>query len=130
VQRHDACQVNVHASILQVSTGGLADLLTMAGSPASNSSKAPSTSDAAAAGDSGVGASAASLTMDAVRSFRASALQAVTVPRHVIDILVDLRTHMQEQLEPPAYISDRRLVKAVDLMKACILSSCPCHLRA
>lgn len=58
--------------------------------------------------------------MDTVRGFRERAVRAVTVPKHVVDILVDLRTHMQEQLEPPAYISDRRLVKAVDLMKVSV----------
>ena len=41
------------------------------------------------------------------------------MPEEVRNLLVDLRTYLQERLEPPVYVSDRRLLKAVNLMKVC-----------
>jgi len=35
-----------------------------------------------------------------------------------VDLLADLRGHLQDKCEPPVYVSDRRLVKAVALMQA------------
>lgn len=57
------------------------------------------------------------LTTDQLRSVRQEALSTTEVPSHVIDLLVDLRTFLQESLEPPTYVSDRRMVKALELMK-------------
>jgi len=42
----------------------------------------------------------------------------VAVPEEVVDLLADLRGHQQDKCEPPVYVSDRRLVKAVALMQA------------
>ena len=39
------------------------------------------------------------------------------MPQNIVNLLVDLRTFMQESLEPPAYVSDRRMVKAVQLLQ-------------
>lgn len=39
------------------------------------------------------------------------------VPREVVQLLADLRAFLQDQCEPPVYVSDRRLVKAVALMQ-------------
>ena len=42
----------------------------------------------------------------------------MAVPEEVVDLLADLREHLQDKCEPPVYVSDRRLVKAVALMQA------------
>ena len=39
------------------------------------------------------------------------------VPGEVIQTLADLRQWLQDKCEPPVYVSDRRLVKAVALMQ-------------
>lgn len=48
---------------------------------------------------------------------RADALRKVKVPMDVIDLLAELRTFLQEKCEPPVYVSDRRLVKALNLLQ-------------
>lgn len=90
-----------------MSSGALTELLTAAGTPTA----AP---DATAA-------AAAPLSVERARAVRKEALAAVTVPQAVVDVLVDLRTFMQETLEPPSYVSDRRLVKAVAVMQVRML---------
>ena len=40
------------------------------------------------------------------------------VPEEVLDLLADLRKHLQEECEPPVYVSDRRLVKSLALLQA------------
>lgn len=57
------------------------------------------------------------LSADDFESTRREAMRAVRVPQHVIQLLADLRTYLQEKIEPPVYVSDRRLVKAVALMQ-------------
>lgn len=49
--------------------------------------------------------------------YRQQALQHVSVPVEVRQLLADLRRHLREKIEPPVYVSDRRLVKAVGLMQ-------------
>ena len=44
-------------------------------------------------------------------------MKSVSVPTEVRQLLADLRTHLREKIEPPVYVSDRRLVKAVGLMQ-------------
>lgn len=39
------------------------------------------------------------------------------VPPSVIQMITDLRTYLQEKIEPPVYVSDRRLVKAIQLLQ-------------
>ena len=41
----------------------------------------------------------------------------MAVPDAVLDVLADLRGMLQDTMEPPVYVSDRRLVKAIALMK-------------
>ena len=41
----------------------------------------------------------------------------MSVPDDVKQLLVELRTYLQEKCEPPVYVSDRRLLKSVNLMK-------------
>lgn len=90
--------------LLQVSAGALTELLTSAGTPTGR-------------GAAAAAPPAAPLSVDRARDVRAEALAAVSVPQPVVDVLVDLRTFMQDTLEPPSYVSDRRLVKAVAVMQ-------------
>jgi MoxR-like ATPase len=98
------CVFGSHAvfQALQVSAGALSELLTAVGTPE---------------GAPPVGTLPTPLTTDQLRIVRQEALSTVHVPSHVIDLLVDLRTYLQELLEPPTYVSDRRMVKALELMK-------------
>ena len=48
---------------------------------------------------------------------KAAAEAAVDVPQSVVDLIVDLRAHLQNKCEPPVYVSDRRLVKSVALLR-------------
>ena len=47
------------------------------------------------------------------------------VPEAVLDLLADLRRHLQEDCEPPVYVSDRRLVKALALLQVCLTAVLP-----
>ena len=55
---------------------------------------------------------------EALQGRRQEACKAVQVPEEVLDLLADLRKHLQEQCEPPVYVSDRRLVKSLALLQA------------
>jgi MoxR-like ATPase len=35
----------------------------------------------------------------------------------VVDLIVDLRAYLQDKCEPPVYVSDRRLVKSIALLR-------------
>ena len=48
---------------------------------------------------------------------RSEALRTVKVPMEVVGLLADLRAFLQETCEPPVYVSDRRLVKALQLLQ-------------
>jgi MoxR-like ATPase len=48
---------------------------------------------------------------------KAAAETAVDVPQSVVDLIVDLRSHLQDKCEPPVYVSDRRLVKSIALLR-------------
>ena len=39
------------------------------------------------------------------------------MPDSVINLMTDLRSHLQDKCEPPIYVSDRRLLKAVTLLR-------------
>jgi hypothetical protein len=45
------------------------------------------------------------------------AYEGVDLPDSVVDILVNLRNYLQEKCEPPVYVSDRRFMKAVNLLQ-------------
>ena len=42
------------------------------------------------------------------------------MPEEIINLLSDVRTYLQDKCEPPVYVSDRRLVKAVAIMQVSI----------
>jgi MoxR-like ATPase len=124
----------------QVSAGGLAAMLEYyAGSGASevSGSTTPGATAATARSRGGGGAGPAPstssspaptsapvtfdptlrLNRDDFDAVRGEATRSVRVPSSVIQLLADLRAYLQERCEPPVYVSDRRLVKAVALMQ-------------
>ena len=40
----------------------------------------------------------------------------------MIALIADLRAHLQESCEPPIYVSDRRLVKAIGMLQVCTMA--------
>ncbi|KAL4443602.1 hypothetical protein ABPG75_011339 [Micractinium tetrahymenae] len=63
------------------------------------------------------------LTDDDFAHTRERALEAVEVPPSVLQLIADLRSYLQDKCEPPIYVSDRRLVKAVALMQVAAYTS-------
>ncbi|PSC72582.1 ATPase associated with various cellular activities AAA_5 [Micractinium conductrix] len=63
------------------------------------------------------------LTDDDFQNTRERALDAVEVPPSVLQLIADLRSYLQDKCEPPVYVSDRRLVKAVALMQVAAYTS-------
>ena len=55
--------------------------------------------------------------MDVCRSTAGKAVGAVDVPESVIDLLTSLRDYLQDKAEPPIYVSDRRFMKALNLLQ-------------
>ena len=51
------------------------------------------------------------------RSTAGKAVGAVDVPESVIDVLTSLRDYLQDKAEPPIYVSDRRFMKALNLLQ-------------
>jgi hypothetical protein len=57
------------------------------------------------------------LVMDDFRHTADQAYAAVDVSDSVIDILAELRCYLQDKCEPPIYVSDRRFMKAVQMLQ-------------
>ena len=57
------------------------------------------------------------IVADACRSTAGKAVGAVDVPESVIDVLTSLRNYLQDKCEPPIYVSDRRFMKALNLLQ-------------
>ncbi|PNW74318.1 hypothetical protein CHLRE_13g603225v5 [Chlamydomonas reinhardtii] len=99
----------VRRQVRQVSPAGVAQMLTYySGSEGSASAAAQR---AAAIPQSML------LTRGDIDSCKAAALRSVRVPGSVIQMVTDLRTYLQEKIEPPVYVSDRRLVKSIQLLQ-------------
>jgi len=94
----------VRKKVNQVTSGGLVDMLSAAGTPREGTPKTASSSDAG-------------LLAEDFEETRFKAREAVSVPIGIIHLMADLRGWLQDKCEPPVYVSDRRLVKAVDLMR-------------
>jgi MoxR-like ATPase len=112
----------------QVSPAGLVEMLAAGGTgrrqvaalgrpgaPASSASEEED--DGGGGGEERGGRGAPLLAADDFEHTRARAEAAVEVPAAVLNLIVDLRAFLQERCEPPVYVSDRRLVKAVALMQ-------------
>ena len=46
-----------------------------------------------------------------------AAYSSVELPEAVVDVLTALRNYLQDKCEPPIYVSDRRFMKAVNLLQ-------------
>ncbi len=46
-----------------------------------------------------------------------AAVGAVHVPDSVVNVLTSLRDYLQDKCEPPIYVSDRRFMKAINLLQ-------------
>jgi MoxR-like ATPase len=57
------------------------------------------------------------LSRSDIVSCKEAAVRTVRVPAQVIQLVTDLRTYLQEKVEPPVYVSDRRLVKSIQLLQ-------------
>lgn len=107
----------LRSSVEQVSAGSLASLLTMRAGAA-----LPSQGAGGSGGDGGGGVGQMSgvdvaLSVGDFEGVKAAAEAAVDVPQSVVDLIVDLRSHLQDKCEPPVYVSDRRLVKSIALLR-------------
>ena len=51
------------------------------------------------------------------RSAAGNAIAAVELPEAVVDTLTGLRNWLQDKAEPPVYVSDRRFMKAINLLQ-------------
>ena len=98
----------LRSSVEQVSAGSLANLLTMrAGSLAASSGEAVGQMENARV----------PISIADFQGVKSAAEAAVDVPQNVVDLIVDLRAHLQNKCEPPVYVSDRRLVKSIALLR-------------
>jgi MoxR-like ATPase len=70
-------------------------------------------------GEKSEASSAVELSVDDFQGVRSAAEASVDVPSSVVDLIVDLRSFLQDKCEPPVYVSDRRLVKSVSLLRVC-----------
>jgi len=95
----------LRSSVEQVSAAGLGKLLALKGE----------TAIGARAG--GAGEATVVLRPEDFSNIRYEAAENTTVPSNVIELISDLRTFLQEKCEPPVYVSDRRLLKAVQLLR-------------
>ena len=108
----------IRYQVEQVSQQNLQALIT-----GSNGSSIDSTSDddeRAASQESAVGqrsGNASPLSIEDMQGVAQSAQKHVRMPDNVGQLIAGLREHLQEQCEPPVYVSDRRLVKAVSMLK-------------
>lgn len=114
----------VRKEVKQVSPAGLYDLLRMPDTSPTASSTTSDGGDPGAAQPAALPPGADSqpkatqlVTSDDFDLIRVRAAREVTVPEEVQDLLVDLRTMLQTQMEPAVYVSDRRLLKAISIMK-------------
>ncbi|KAL6753870.1 AAA domain-containing protein [Haematococcus lacustris] len=63
------------------------------------------------------GAAAEGLSLDDFKHTAPAAYKAVDVPEAVVELLVELRNWLQDKCEPPVTVSDRRFMKAVQLLQ-------------
>ena len=96
-------------SVSPVSHPGLRDLLQLA---ATRASDAPVTAKGSL-----------NLSGEALALLRSRALAEVALPPRIIELIVDLRTFLSTECEPPIYVSDRRLVKSAAMLRVAAWTS-------
>lgn len=110
----------IRRAVTQVSGAGLMELL---GSGGPRAGSTPQLVALARPGDdSGEPPAPALLRGPAFQGLRERAAREVEVPARILQLLIDLRAHMQSEREPATYISDRRLVKSVVLLQVAALT--------
>jgi len=57
------------------------------------------------------------LTLQDFQTTAINAVQSVKICDDVIDIITNLRNYLQDKCEPPVYVSDRRFMKAINMMQ-------------
>ncbi|CAD7700318.1 unnamed protein product, partial [Ostreobium quekettii] len=102
----------IRRQVSQVSSGQLARLARLAAGR-KDAMEDDAASENGASSPEGVG----KISMDQFRNTAEEAYEAVDVPESVIDILTSLRDHLQDKCEPPIYVSDRRFMKAVQMLQ-------------
>jgi len=108
----------IRRSVSQVSSSQLANLARLAAGsrivaqPASNGAGSNGAGTPPADPEQGPG-----LDLEDFRSTAGKAVGAVDVPESVIDVLTSLRDYLQDKCEPPIYVSDRRFMKALNLLQ-------------
>jgi MoxR-like ATPase len=100
----------VRRSVSQVSSAQLASLARLAAKQGAANPAGVAEPDTAQAGAGG-------LDLDDFRNTSAMAIDAVHVPDSVINVLTSLRDYLQDKCEPPIYVSDRRFMKAINLLQ-------------
>lgn len=100
----------VRRQVKQVSSAGVSQMLTYYSSADSEDASASNNGSANVASDM-------MLTREDIRRCKEEAVRHVRVSPAVIQLITDLRTFLQEKTEPPVYVSDRRLVKAIQLLQ-------------
>ena len=51
------------------------------------------------------------------RAAHGQAISSVELPEAVVDVLTGLRNWLQDKAEPPVYVSDRRFMKAINMLQ-------------
>ncbi len=57
------------------------------------------------------------LAMDDFRAAAPRAIAAVELPDSVVELVTGLRDYLQDKCEPPVYVSDRRFMKAINMLQ-------------
>jgi MoxR-like ATPase len=57
------------------------------------------------------------LSLDEFKRTEDEAIRHVDISDEIIDVLTELRNYLQDKCEPPIYVSDRRFMKAVNMMQ-------------
>jgi MoxR-like ATPase len=110
----------LRCAVEQVSAAGLGDLLAMRAAGAAGAGADSSADSSETKRLESIGAMdqrCLSLTVEDFAGVKQAAEANVAVPPGVVDLVVDLRDHLQNKCEPPVYVSDRRLVKAIALLR-------------
>lgn len=101
----------VRRQVSQVSSGQLARLARLA------AGRGDALDDYVSSENGAPGPEGTKISMEEFRNTAAEAYEAVDVPESVVDILTNLRDHLQDKCEPPIYVSDRRFMKSVQMLQ-------------
>lgn len=106
----------IRRQVSQVSPAGLIEMLGEGrGKRQANNLRSPGAADTAS--NSSIDEASSLLLDEDFHETRPKAEELVDVPSTVLNLIADLRAYLQDKCEPPVYVSDRRLVKAVSLMQ-------------